>query len=45
MRGGVREKKIVCSPVYQEVDLIPRREAVRGKNPQGRESSGILCSW
>ena len=39
MRGGVREKKIVCSPVYQEVDLIPRRAEVRGKNPQGRESS------
>lgn len=39
MRGGIREKKIVCSPVYQEVDLIPRRAEVRGKNPQGRESS------
>lgn len=39
MRGGVREKKIVCSSVYQEVDLIPLRKECRAGEPQGRESS------
>lgn len=39
MRNGIREKKIVCSPVYQEVDLIPLRKDARREPPQGREST------
>lgn len=39
MRGKIREKKIVCSPVYQEVDLIPLRKDVRKEQPEGREST------
>lgn len=39
MRGSIREKKIMCSPVYQEIDLIPLRKECRVGGAQGTESS------
>lgn len=39
MRASVREKRIVCSPLYQEVDLIPAREAREDAGRRGQEST------
>ena len=39
MRASVREKRIVCSPLYQEVDLIPARETREDADRRGQEST------
>ena len=35
MHRGYREKKIICSPVYAEVDLIPVRADTHGCRGEG----------
>lgn len=56
MQKGYREKRIICSPVYAEVDLIPVRKDTLRRRAGGETSekqqrrtgklpSGILYSW
>lgn len=39
MGVGRREVRTVCSPVYQEVDIVPMREELRGRSEKARMSA------